>query len=80
MINDAINLTLSRTTLTSLTTFLVVVILYFLGGVSIHGFAFSLVIGVLVGTYSSIFIAAPAVVWMQDKFGEGSSSSAASKK
>ena len=63
-----------------LTTFLVVVILYFLGGVSIHGFAFSLVIGVVVGTYSSIFIAAPTVVWMQDKFGEGSASSASSKK
>jgi len=64
MVNTSINQTLSRTLLTSLTTLLVVVILYFGGGQAIHGFAFALVIGVLVGTYSSIFVASPALLWM----------------
>jgi SecD/SecF fusion protein len=64
MINKSINLTLSRTLLTSLTTLIVVVILYFLGGPGIHGFAFALVIGVVAGTYSSVFIASPVLLWM----------------
>lgn len=64
MINTSINQTLSRTLLTSLTTLIVVAILYFFGGAGIHGFAFALVIGVLVGTYSSIFIASPALLAM----------------
>jgi len=64
MINLSINQTLSRTLLTSLTTLIVVVILYAWGGQGIHAFAFSLVIGVLVGTYSSIFVASPALLWM----------------
>jgi SecD/SecF fusion protein len=67
IVNDGINLTLSRTTLTSLTTFIVVVILYFTGGQSIHGFAFSLVVGIVVGTYSSIFIAAPLLIYFGEK-------------
>jgi SecD/SecF fusion protein len=65
MVNTSINQTLSRTLLTSFTTWIVVVILYFIGGAGIHGFAFSLVIGVIVGTYSSIFIASPALLWMR---------------
>ncbi len=64
MINTSINQTLSRTLLTSLTTLIVVAILYAIGGQGIHGFAFALVVGVLVGTYSSIFIASPALLWM----------------
>jgi len=64
MVNTSINQTLSRTLLTSLTTLLVVGILYFWGGQGIHAFAFSLVIGVIVGTYSSIFVASPALLWM----------------
>ncbi len=64
MVNTSINQTLSRTLLTSLTTLIVVLILYFMGGAGIHGFAFSLVIGVLVGTYSSIFVASPSLLWM----------------
>jgi SecD/SecF fusion protein len=64
MVNTSINQTLSRTLLTSFTTFVVVVILYFLGGAGIHGFAFALVVGVIVGTYSSIFVASPALLWM----------------
>ncbi|NOZ40868.1 MAG: protein translocase subunit SecD [Planctomycetes bacterium] len=67
MINSSINQTLSRTLLTSLTTFLSVILLYFLGGDGIHGFAFALVIGVIVGTYSSIFIASPVLLWMSQR-------------
>jgi len=55
---------LSRTLLTSLTTLLVVVILYAGGGQGIHGFAFALLVGVVVGTYSSIFIASPVLSWL----------------
>jgi len=66
-INTSINQTLSRTLLTSLTTLLTVLILYFIGGDGIHGFAFSLVIGVIVGTYSSIFVASPVLLWMSDR-------------
>ena len=62
MINTSINQTLARTLLTSLTTLIVVAILYFFGGPGIHGFAFALVVGVFVGTYSSIFIASPALL------------------
>ena len=64
MINESINQTLSRTLLTSVTTLIVVMILFFLGGQGIHGFAFSLVVGVLVGTYSSIFIASPVLLFL----------------
>ena len=67
MINTSINQTLSRTLLTSLTTFLSVILLYVLGGDGIHGFAFALVVGVIVGTYSSIFIASPALLWMSQR-------------
>ncbi|NOY29609.1 MAG: protein translocase subunit SecD [Planctomycetes bacterium] len=67
IINNSVNQTLSRTMLTSLTTLLSVILLYVLGGDGIHGFAFSLVIGVIVGTYSSIFIASPALLWMSQR-------------
>lgn len=64
IINSSINETLSRTILTSLTVFIVVVVLFLLGGEVIHDFAFALMVGVVVGTYSSIFIATPIVlVW-----------------
>ena len=62
MVNDAINQTLSRTILTSLTAWLVVVILYFFGGEGLHGFAFALVVGFLSGTYSTIYIATPILI------------------
>jgi SecD/SecF fusion protein len=64
MINESINQTLSRTLLTSLTTLIVVLILYVGGGEGIHAFAFSLVVGVIVGTYSSIFVASPVLHWL----------------
>ncbi|HNQ23221.1 MAG TPA: protein translocase subunit SecD [Phycisphaerae bacterium] len=59
IINNSINQTLSRTLLTSFTTLLVVFLLYVFGGQGVHGFAFALLVGVGVGTYSSIAIAAP---------------------
>ena len=62
VINHSINETLSRTVITSITTLIVVLALYFLGGSVIHDFAFALMVGVLVGTYSSIFIASPVLV------------------
>ena len=62
MINDAVNQTLSRTIITSLTAWLVVVILYVFGGEGLHGFAFSLVVGFLSGTYSTIYIATPILI------------------
>ena len=63
VINASINQTLSRTILTSGTTLLVVIALFFLGGEIIHDFSFALMIGVLVGTYSSIFIASVFLVY-----------------
>ncbi|MHC4871891.1 MAG: protein translocase subunit SecD [Planctomycetota bacterium] len=66
IINRSINQTLSRTILTSVTTLLVVSALLLWGGEVIRGFAFSLFVGVLVGTFSSIFIAAPVLVYMAD--------------
>ncbi len=62
LINQAINSTLSRTIITSLTTLFVVLVLFIFGGEVIRGFAFALLIGILVGTYSSIFIATPLVI------------------
>jgi SecD/SecF fusion protein len=68
MVNDAINQTLSRTVLTSLTAWLVVVILYLLGGEGLHGFAFALVVGFLSGTYSTVYIATPILIdWVGTK-------------
>jgi len=62
-INESITKTLSRTTLTSLTTFFVVLTLDLFGGEIIHAFAFTLLVGVVVGTYSSIFVASPMLIW-----------------
>ncbi|HUG67788.1 MAG TPA: protein translocase subunit SecD [Pirellulaceae bacterium] len=64
MINTSVNQTLSRTILTSLTTLIVVVMLYAIGGDGIHGFAFALVVGVFTGTYSTIFVASPMLLWL----------------
>jgi preprotein translocase subunit SecF len=66
-INTSINQTLSRTLLTSGTTLLVVVALFFLGGEIIHDFSFALLIGVIVGTYSSIFIASVFLVYWESR-------------
>ena len=58
IMNKSVNDTLSRTTMTSLTTFLTVVVLFYFGGSAVHGFSYALIIGILAGTYSSIFVAA----------------------
>ena len=62
IINESITRTLARTTLTSLTTFFVVFTLFMFGGEIIHAFAFTLLVGVIVGTYSSIFVASPILL------------------
>jgi SecD/SecF fusion protein len=67
VINDAINQTLSRTVLTCGTTIMTVSFMYFLGGAGIHGFTFVLLIGILVGTYSSVAIAAPLLLLGHEK-------------
>jgi SecD/SecF fusion protein len=64
VVNDSINQTLSRTFLTFFTTFMVVVVLYAAGGSGIHGFAYAMLIGTVVGCYSSIYIAAPFLLYM----------------
>ena len=66
-VNKSINESLSRTIVTSLTTLMVVITLYIFGGEVIHYFSFALIIGVLVGTYSSIFVASLIVVYLQPK-------------
>lgn len=67
IINKSINESLSRTIITSVTTFFVVLILFIFGGEVIHTFSFAMIIGVLIGTYSSIFVASPVVVKMDSK-------------
>jgi preprotein translocase subunit SecF len=65
MINESVSKTLSRTTLTSLTTVFVVATLYFFGGEIISGFAFTMLVGIIIGTYSSIFVAASFLVQLK---------------
>jgi preprotein translocase subunit SecF len=62
IINKSVNETLSRTILTSLTTLAVVITLFVMGGGIIHDFAFAMMIGVIVGTYSSIYVASPILL------------------
>ena len=62
LVNESINKTLSRTIITSMTTFIVVLVLFLFGGPSLNGFSFALIIGILIGTYSSVFVATPIVV------------------
>ncbi|MBX7168409.1 MAG: protein translocase subunit SecF, partial [Pirellulales bacterium] len=64
MLNQSINQTLSRTILTGMTTLTVLIILYIWGGPGIHGFAFVMLIGLIVGTFSSIFVASPMLLWL----------------
>lgn len=66
VINRSINETLSRTILTSGTTLLVVLALFIFGGGVIHNFAFALLVGIIVGTYSSIFVASPVLIFWED--------------
>ncbi|TYB35823.1 MAG: protein translocase subunit SecF, partial [Flexistipes sinusarabici] len=66
LMNTSINQTLSRTLLTSLTTLLAVLSLYIFGGEVIHGFAFALLIGIVIGTYSSIGVASSLVFFYKE--------------
>ncbi|GJM28634.1 MAG: protein translocase subunit SecDF [Cyclobacteriaceae bacterium] len=68
--NEAINSTMSRTLITSFTTLVVVLILFIFGGAVLKGFSFALLIGILVGTYSSVFIATPVVVDLSNRKGK----------
>jgi preprotein translocase SecF subunit len=65
LLNLSINDTLSRTVMTSVTTLIALCALFFLGGEGIHGFAAAMIWGIFVGTYSSIFIAAPVLLWVE---------------
>jgi SecD/SecF fusion protein len=69
MIDKAVNQTLSRTILTSGTAFLATLILYAFGGQGIHAFAFAMLVGIITGSYSTIYIASPIVLWLQNRFG-----------
>jgi len=69
VVNEGVNQTLTRTILTSLTVFLVLIPLFLFGGSVIHDFAFTLIVGAIVGTYSSIFIASAFVVYWREKKG-----------
>jgi preprotein translocase subunit SecF len=65
LVNKSINQTLSRTIITSFTVFIVLVVLIIFGGSVIFDFSLALLIGVIVGTYSSIYIVSPIVVWWE---------------
>jgi SecD/SecF fusion protein len=67
MINASVTQTLSRTLLTSSTTIIAILLMYIWGGEGIHGFAFCLLIGIVVGTFSSIFIASPILLWLAQR-------------
>lgn len=72
LVNEGITQTLSRTILTGVTVFIVLIPLFFLGGAVIHDFAFTLIVGVIVGTYSSIFVASSFVIyWRKRKSSQG---------
>ena len=67
IVNRSINATLSRTVVTSVTTLIVVSILFLFGGEVLRGFSFALIIGVVIGTYSSIFVASPTIVELEHR-------------
>jgi SecD/SecF fusion protein len=66
-INVSVNQTLGRTILTSSTTIIAILLLYIFGGEGVHSFCYAMLIGILVGTYSSIFVAAPILVWLYNR-------------
>lgn len=74
IMNESINQTLSRTILTSTVTLIPIICLFFFGGSVLHDFALAIIVGVVVGTYSSIFIASPIVLWWTRARGSSTSS------
>jgi preprotein translocase subunit SecF len=79
LLDLSINSTLSRTVITSVTTILALLALSIFGGAAIESFAYSMLFGVVIGTYSSIFIAAPILIYLGLKFGDGRSMNAEEK-
>ncbi|MFP4225715.1 MAG: protein translocase subunit SecF [Desulfobacterales bacterium] len=71
VINQSINETLSRTIMTSVTTLIVLICLFLLGGAIIHDFALAMIVGVIIGTYSSIYVSSPTLLWLQEAPGKG---------
>ncbi len=67
MINQSVNQTLGRTLLTSATTIFAIFLMYIFGGEAVHAFCYALLIGIVVGTYSSVFIAAPLLLWFAQR-------------
>ncbi len=67
MVNKSLNETLSRTLLTSSTTLIVLGILYWMGGEGVHGFSYCMFLGIVVGTFSSIYVASPALIWLTNR-------------
>ena len=65
IINESVSATLTRTILTSCTTLITVVVLFLFGGDMIHGFSLALIVGIVIGTLSSIFVAAPMLLWFK---------------
>jgi preprotein translocase subunit SecF len=80
VLNESVNQTLSRTFLTSGTTLLVLIALYALGGPVIQPFAFAMILGIVVGTYSSVYIAAPVLLWLERRYGHGAAHEQAEKE
>ena len=68
VVNDSVNSTLSRTLITSLTSLFVILVLFLKGGGTLHNFAFALLVGVITGTYSSIFIASPTFIGLHNNW------------
>jgi SecD/SecF fusion protein len=66
--NTSLNQTLNRTLVTSITTLIVVIVLYIYGGDVLRPFSFALIIGIILGTYSSIFIASPITLYLEEKY------------
>jgi preprotein translocase subunit SecF len=78
ILNDALNQTLSRTLISNGTTFLSVLGLFIFGGEVLRGFGFAMVVGILVGTYSTVYIASPIVALWTERFGRGAAARASS--
>src|SRR6185503_15288012 len=72
ILNDALNQTLTRTLISNGTTFLSVLGLFLFGGEVLRGFGFTMVVGIIVGTYSTIYIASPIVIWWENQKHKGS--------
>ena len=68
IINRSLNETLNRTVITSFTTLIVVIILFLYGGIVLQSFAITLIIGIFIGTYSSIYIASPIMFYFEEKY------------